>query len=246
MRKSETPDPGVSTKNKIRLRKATPEEKKVTGKDVFPEGWELVRFSDVIESFLGGGWGSEDAANEENQPVTVIRGTDFGDLLNGNVLRAPQRFITESSLESRELRADDIIVENSINAKSRCVGTTLRITDGILRRIGSRSIAASFCKVFRFKEPLLASIFMMHMKDLYETDGMKFYQNVAANGIGNFQATRFIESESVPLPIDIIQRENLAKMISDLTNSTYSDINYNLRRTRDLLLPKLINGEVEV
>jgi type I restriction enzyme S subunit len=230
----------------IKLRKATPEEKKVTGKDIFPEEWELVRYCDVIESFLGGGWGSENATNEENLPITVIRGTDFNDVLKGTVLRTPQRFITESSLRSRELRSDDIIVENSINAKSRCVGTTLRMTDGILRRIGNSSIAASFCKVFRFKEPLLAPIFMMRMKELYETDRMKFYQNVAANGIGNFQATRFIECESVPLPLDLKQRQDLTKIVSDLTNSTYSDMNFNLRQTRDFLLPKLISGEVAV
>ena len=37
----------------VRLRKATPEEKKVTGKDQFPEGWEVKKLGDVIELCYG-------------------------------------------------------------------------------------------------------------------------------------------------------------------------------------------------
>jgi type I restriction enzyme S subunit len=230
----------------VKLRKATAEEKKTTGKDVFPEGWELRRYSDEIESFQGGDWGGEEATEGEGSPVIIIRGTDFEDIRWGNQLRTPRRFISETSMQKRRLRKGDIIVENSVNAKSRCVGTSLYIAEGIVRRLSDDFVAASFCKVFRFKQPTLAPLFLMHMKDLYVTNRMNFYQNVAANGIGNFQATRFIETESVPMPVDSTKLNGLADFFSGLTESTLSDTNYNLRQTRDLLLPKLVNGEVEV
>ena len=75
---------------------------------------------------------------------------------------------------------------------------------------------------------------------------MAFYQNVAANGIGNFQSQRFLESEYLAFPADTQLRRQLLSFVDDLTNSTLADQIFNLRRTRDLLLPKLISGSLDV
>jgi type I restriction enzyme S subunit len=211
-----------------------------------PEGWEVVRFSDLIASGLGGDWGLDEPAAEENAPVYVIRGTDFDNIVSGTALRVPRRFITSSSLRRRQLKAWDLLVENSINAKSRCVGTTLLITDGILQRLSDPAIAASFCKVYRLKEPSLAPLAHLHMRNLYREGRMAFYQNVAANGIGNFQSQRFLESEHLVFPSDSQRKKQMLSYLRYLTSSTLADQAFTLRRTRDLLLPKLISGEVDV
>ena len=211
-----------------------------------PEGWEVVRFSDLLASGLGGDWGLDDPDAKENAPVFVIRGTDFGNISNGTALRTPRRFITPSSQAKRQLQAGDLLVENSINAKSRCVGTTLLISDGILRRLSDPAIAASFCKVYRFKDPSLAPLAHLHMRHLYGEGRMAFYQNVAANGIGNFQSQRFLESEHLVFPADSRTQQEMLGFLNDLTSSTLADQTFTLRRTRDLLLPRLISGEVDV
>jgi type I restriction enzyme S subunit len=211
-----------------------------------PEGWEVVRFCDLLESGLGGDWGLDEPNDKENVPVWIIRGTDFADFVKGSLLRTPRRFIAASSQTKRQLRSGDLLVENSINAKSRCVGTTLLITDGVLRRLSDPVIAASFCKVYRFKDRSLAPLAHLHMRHLYGEGRMAFYQNVAANGIGNFQSQRFLESEHLVFPTDPQMREEMLAFLNDLTSSTLADQTFTLRRTRDLLLPRLISGEVDV
>ena len=77
---------------------------------------------------------------------------------------------------------------------------------------------------------------------------MEYYQNVAANGIANFQAQKFAKEEHLILPSNegdgtklfepfgkIFQ--NVAVLASQLSN---------LRRTRDLLLPRLLSGQIEL
>lgn len=211
-----------------------------------PEGWEIVPFSDLVESSLGGGWGSDEPNEKENLPVYIIRGTDFSDITSGATLRAPKRYIAMSSLNKRKLHKGDLLVENSVNAKSRCVGSTLIITDGILKRFSESVIAASFCKVYRFKQPELAPLAHLHMSYLHQEDKMPFYQNIATNGIGNFQSKRFLSSEHLIIPQDSKLRQEMLSLLYDLTNSNLSDAISTLRTTRDLLLPKLISGEVDV
>ncbi len=211
-----------------------------------PQGWQAVRFSELLVSGLGGDWGVDEPNDEENAPVLIIRGTDFDDIVEGAMLRTPKRFITPSSQARRQLRAGDLLVENSINAKSRCVGTTLLITDGVLGRLSEPAIAASFCKVYRFKDRSLAPLAHLHMRNLYAEGRMAFYQNVAANGIGNFQSQRFLESEHLTFPSDSQRWPEMFEFLQYLTSSTLADQIFNLRRTRDYLLPKLISGEVDV
>ncbi|MFZ2447376.1 MAG: restriction endonuclease subunit S [Syntrophobacteraceae bacterium] len=211
-----------------------------------PEGWQAIRFADLLASGLGGDWGLDEPDDKEDAPVFVIRGTDFNDVVTGTSLRTPKRFIAPSSQEKRQLRVGDLLVENSVNAKSRCVGTTLLITDGILGRLRDPAIAASFCKVYRFKDPSLAALAHLHMRHLRDEGKMAFYQNVAANGIGNFQSQRFLESEHLIFPLDLQERRNMLDFLGFLTTSILADQAFTLRRTRDLLLPRLISGEVDV
>jgi type I restriction enzyme, S subunit len=193
---------------------------------------------------LGGDWGAEESTQLEKVPVRVVRGTDFDDLRTGNTLRVPRRFITESSFQRRELAVGDIVVENSVNAKTRCAGSSIRITEGMRRRLGENAIAASFCRVFRPKSTILSSILTLHMQALHREGGMSFYQNVAANGIANFQTTRFLETERIALPSTVDDLAPFIERLEPFVSSNSGDRIHNLRTTRDLLLPKLISGEI--
>ncbi len=213
---------------------------------LIPEGWAF-KVKDALESSLGGDWGSDSPAGDDTEPVAVIRGTDFEDCQRGRESRCPLRYITKSSLTKRALRVGDIVIENSINAKSRTSGKPLFITTGLLKRLGGPVIAASFCKVFRLRSPELAPLLYLKMKRQFEEGEMAFFQNIAANGIANFQAGRYIENEAFWIPQELLgQRlvDTLTIILKGAAN--YADKNANLRATRDLLLPKLISGELDV
>jgi len=211
-----------------------------------PEDWKIISFRDIIESSLGGDWGIEEPNNEENNLVGIIRGTDFKDIKNGIFDQLPKRLISESSLKKRKLQSMDIVIENSVNAKSRSAGTNLLITDDYLSQIKCDTIAASFCRVFRPKDPQLSPLIHLHLKNLFIEGKMSFYQNVAANGIANFQTTRLLEKEVIVLPNDEQLRNLMLDGLSSLTHSKLIEIDANLRSTRDLLLSKLISGEIDV
>ena len=213
-----------------------------------PRGWEVFRFETLLVSMTGGDWGSDQPTEDETAEVGIVRGTDFDEVAYGSDLRVPVRYIKQSSLESRGLRAGDMIVENSINAKSRCIGTPLLVDNQVLARIGRDAVAASFCKVFRFREPNVASVAYLHLRHLREEKRMEYYQNIAANGIGNFQAQKFAKDECLVLPTNVRLRSELVGAIGALMGriSLLASQNQNLRQTRDLLLPRLLSGSVEM
>lgn len=211
-----------------------------------PQGWEAMPFETLLSSMTGGDWGSDQITETELAEVTIVRGTDFDEVAYGGQLRAPVRYIKPSSLKSRGLRPGDVIVENSINAKSRCIGTTLLVDSRVLARIGRDAVAASFCKVFRLHDPRLAPLVHLHFRRLREDARMEYYQNVAANGIGNFQAQKFAKEEHLILPKDEVFRSKLIGQIASMFESisVLSSKLSNLRRTRDLLLPRLLSGQI--
>ena len=211
-----------------------------------PKGWEAVPFEMLLASMTGGDWGSDQPTERESAEVRIVRGTDFDEVAYGGELRAPFRFIKPSSLKSRGLRPGDVIVENSINAKSRCVGTTLLVDQELLALIGRSAIAASFCKVFRLHDPRIAPLVHLHIRGLRQEGRMEYYQNVATNGIGNFQAQTFAKEEHLILPKNESLRSQLLERIDQMFECVgvmSSQLAY-LRRTRDLLLPRLLSGQV--
>jgi type I restriction enzyme S subunit len=211
-----------------------------------PEGWGIFKFADLLQSSIGGDWGTNVETAEETSPVSVIRGTDLDDVRTGNILRTPRRFITPASLGKRRLQGGDIVIENSVNAKTRCTGSSLLISSGMLRRLQGDCIAASFCRIFRLKNADLAPLIYLHLRHLHREGRMSFYQNVAANGIANFQTSRFVETERIVLPTDTAELQSLLSTLIPLTSSNPADRVYNLRQTRDLILPMLISGEIDV
>ena len=212
-----------------------------------PKGWEAIPFEKLLSSMMGGDWGSERPAGDELAEVGIVRGTDFDEVAYGGELRVPVRYIKPSSFKSRGLRAGDVIVENSVNAKSRCVGTPLHVDAQVLARMGRQAIAASFCKVFRFHEPSLGPVAHLHLRHMREEGRMEYYQNIAANGIGNFQAQKFAKEERLVLPADEKLRANLVGKIGAFVYaiSLLASQIQNLRRSRDLLLPHLVLRSTE-
>lgn len=213
-----------------------------------PQGWEVVPFKRLLASMTGGDWGSEQPDERDTEAVIVVRGTDFDEVAYGGQLRAPVRYIKPSSHASRGLKVGDVIIENSINAKSRSVGTTLLVDSHVLNRLGQNAIAASFCKVFRPHDQRVAPLIHLHARHLREDARMEYYQNVAANGIANFQAQKFAKEECLVLPVNEFERNKLIVPIGALFKNVAvlaSQLS-NLRRTRDLLLPRLLSGQVAV
>jgi type I restriction enzyme S subunit len=205
-----------------------------------------VPVSQIVTDSLGGDWGVEQPDGDQSELVRVIRGTDIPELTTGNFERCPTRYISSKSFQRRILTPGDVIVENSINAKSRPAGTPFLVTPATLNALDGRAIAASFCRVFKTTSELDAAFLLAEMKRLHRTKDIEKYQVVAVNGIANFQSTRFLARHSVKVPRDNVKRQRLGRLLYDLQTALFSIVIKNLRSTRNLLLPKLISGEIDL
>ena len=229
-RKSETPEPGVSTKNKIRLRKATPEEKKVTGKDVFPEGWEIERLSELVNPQ----YGYTESASEKVIGPKYLRGMDINKSSFISWDSVPYCKISDEDAKKYQLEFGDIVI--------------IRMADpgkvGIIEK-NIDAIFASYLIRLKIVDRRLTPYYLFYylISDRYHN-----YITGASTG-----TTRKSASAPVVTGIDFVMPprtllDNYELLIGSVRKelNCLLDVNANLRQTRDLLLPKLISGEVEV
>lgn len=212
-----------------------------------PEGWELVSVQKLMEHHIGGGWGKEEPDAVHTDPAHVIRGTDIPHAIMMSVASCPYRFHKRSNLASRKLKVGDIIFEVSGGSHDQSVGRALLVTSRHMSMFEGDVICASFCKRLRVKEDLLEPLlFYLHLRTIYDNKHIDQFQ-VQSTGIKNFQFKAFLEKEIIVVPPKSLQSKYLDLATSKFElNQTLGQMNANLRTQRDLLLPRLISGEIDV
>ena len=212
-----------------------------------PKGWSLVSIGELFESTIGGDWGQEELSDEFPVHVSVVRGTDFSDILNGSATRVPLRYIKEKNFEKRAIQHGDLLLEISGGSKDQPTGRTILFTNELLSLFPKPVVPASFCRLIR---PLRIeeSVFLNTFFNLfYSMGGTWEYQN-QSTGLSNFQFTYFSENKKLALPDDRQLIIEFGKIVSPMLNKMHENLNQIqiLTQTRDSLLPKLMNGTIEV
>jgi len=212
-----------------------------------PEGWAYRKLKELLSYHIAGGWGEEGRSDDFSIAAYVIRGTDIPNIHLGNIGKAPLRFHKKTNFEPRRLQQEDIIFEVSGGSKDQPVGRSVIVREALLSRLDRPAICASFCRTIRANgNLLLPDILNFHFQAIYENREIMKYQT-QSTGITNFKFQVFLEKENILLPSEEIQRRFLEAVMPMLNLSTLLGIkNTNLRQTRDLLLPKLISGELDV
>ncbi len=214
---------------------------------LIPEGWEVNNFNSLISHHIGGGWGKEKIDEKYSVPAYVIRGTDIPSARYINIENCPLRFHTQSNFKSRKVEVGDLIFEVSGGSKGQPVGRTLLVSDTLLNAFDEDLICASFCKLIRLnKSKILPEIIYLLILAMYD-DGRIEKHQVQSTGISNFKFKPFLENEYIVIPPLQIQEKfaNIVVPLFELLHNLGAK-NTNLRKTRDLLLPKLISGQIDV
>ena len=214
--------------------------------DGVPEGWTRNPIQDFISYEIGGGWG-EELQNEKSMiPAYVIRGTDIKGLINGQLQSVPYRYHTAGSLETRKLLDGDIVFEVSGGSKTEGVARTVRIIDLMLKTWDNSVICASFCKRIKpipsFSQYLYDSFRWMRLNGKTQE-----YDKKSASSIVNYRWKDFLAQEKILKPDEetISRYNNIAGTIYTKIIVCSCQIEQ-AKMKRDLLLPKLMSGEVEV
>jgi len=210
-----------------------------------PQGWAVKKLGEIISAHIGGGWGKEAPDEDHIEPAWVIRGTDIPEARYSQVAGVPYRVHTPSNLSSRKLVAGDIVFEVSGGSKGQPVGRTLLITSELLASLGGYVICASFCKRIQPDvEGYGSELLYLSFLDGYESGEIEQYQ-VQSTGISNFKWTEYITNTDRVVPSDALReqfRGHVAPLFTQI--ATLGLKIKNLRRTRDLLLPRLLSGSV--
>lgn len=212
-----------------------------------PQGWGVKNLEAVIAGHIGGGWGKDAEDGEHTEPAWVIRGTDIPNARKSQFDSVPHRFHTPSNLRSRVVSPGDILFEVSGGSKGQPVGRTLLITQQLLTAFSGDVICASFCKrVCPDGDGYGSELLYLSFLEAYESGEIEQYQ-VQSTGISNFKWTEYLANANrvvPPGPLRIQFRELVVPLLSQI-NMVGKQIQ-NLRRTRDLLLPRLLSGQINV
>jgi type I restriction enzyme S subunit len=212
-----------------------------------PDGWEIRKIEDVLTYHIGGGWGQGEQSASYPIPAYVIRGTDIPAVRQTSMGEAPLRFHKESNFNSRRIKSGDIVLEVSGGSPGQPVGRSVIVNDSLLEPLTSPVMHASFCKIMRVNKTIYSpELLQFHLSRIYDSRHIMKYQT-QSTGITNFKFTFFIEDEKIlvmPRELQSIFQKIISPIHQQVQNLGLK--NLVLGKTRDLLLPKLVFGDVDV
>lgn len=212
-----------------------------------PESFDIIKMKDAIDYYIGGGWGNDSFSEEFPVKGFVIRGADFPKVEKGDISSTPLRFHKQSNYNARKLEANDIVFEISGGTQKQPVGRSILITEELLDQFDNSAICASFCKLIRVNEQIISPIYLYYwLQYMYETRMIDQFQ-LQSTGIINFKFEYFLRKGLILLPpkelMELFEKQVvlMKKQIDELAIA-----NSNLIKQRDLLLPRLMSGKLEV
>ncbi len=207
--------------------------------------WSAGTFKELIQSTLNGDWGKEAPTGNNTEKVYCIRGADIPEVKAGNKGKMPTRYILPKNLANKKLEAGDIVVEISGGSPTQSTGRCTAITQSLLDRYDSSMVCTNFCKAIKPKNGYSLFVYY-YWQYLYEKGVFFSYEN-GTTGIKNLNFTGFIETEPIIIPpFDKVQA------FDDYCKSIFNQVFANgkqseqLASLRDILLPRLMSGELDV
>jgi type I restriction enzyme, S subunit len=213
-----------------------------------PEGWRVGVLNELMSNILPGEWGKDASDKDYAKEVYCVRGTDLCDIRYGSDLRTPRRFIQQKKFNQVKLRDGDIVIEISGGTEGQSTGRACYINNGILTRLEQDIVAVNFCKTLRPKERCTYWIFML-LNYLYDK-GIFFNWENGTTGIKNLALKEFLIQHLIAIPdkqpLDLICRFNeICLLFYKRIQENNKQIDF-IKSTRNILLPKLMKGEIRV
>lgn len=207
--------------------------------------WTSGTFSDLVISTLGGDWGKEKETGNYTEQVYCIRGADIPEVKAGNKGKMPTRFILPKNYATKQLVADDIVVEISGGSPTQSTGRVASISQSLLDRYDKGMVCTNFCRALKPKDGYTMFIYY-YWQYLYDRGIFFLYEN-GTTGIKNLDINGFLENEEIILP-----PKDLVDEFDEFCQITFNEIYKNgintekLEEIRDVLLPCLMSGELDV
>jgi type I restriction enzyme, S subunit len=203
-----------------------------------PKGWEIGPLGRFFTVGLGGAWGNDEASARSSVAVRCLRGIDCHDLAEGRLPDVPVRWISESQVADRALADGVILIEGS---GSFC-GRSLLWHSSYGRLIGEPVAYSNFCKRLNpLRTPSQAAVCWLSMRSVYRDGGLQAFRTGTA--FPNLDVSGLLANLVVVVPPEAVARQfgrffEVSRRVDLIAQSG------TLAAVRDLLLPKLLSGEV--
>ena len=201
---------------------------------------------DYISNTIGGDWGKELPVDNYNTKVYCVRGADIPNMEYGNKGNAPTRYILEKNYNNKKLKPNNIIVEISGGSPTQSTGRTAYITENILNMYDAPLLCTNFCRAIETKKNIYAPFVYMYLTLMYEDDIFFNWEN-GTTGIKNLALNDLLSNIEITQPNEE-ELNHYYILFNSIMNkiSNNSNENIKLELLRDTLLPKLMNGEINL
>jgi type I restriction enzyme, S subunit len=200
-----------------------------------PEGWEVRRLDEVCLYVVDGDW--IETKDQGGSDFRLIQISNIG--LGNFVEKGNYRFINDEvfkRLHCTEVLPNDLLIARMPKPIGRA---------WLVRKMPWRMITAVDIAIARPKSSNIQPLYLMHFWNQPST--LEMIEKMSS-GTTRLRITRR-ELCAFPIPVPNIELQQIfVDNTMPMSNLIYrlQDKNDTLRQTRDLLLPKLISGEVDV
>jgi type I restriction enzyme S subunit len=176
------------------------------------EGWTEAVLEELVIHALGGEWGipGDGDLPADHVRVSVLRGTEFKEWEDDRGRTAAERAVTAASLERRELRAGDLVIEISGGGPDQPVGRILLVDDAAVKQARHPLICSNFCRQVRLHPDVDPAYVALVLRHHYERGDFNGWQSQTTN-IRNLDFRAFLAGVAVPLPPLAEQRRIVAR-----------------------------------
>lgn len=210
--------------------------------------WSKSSLEDIAIHIIGGDWGKDPEFSEEGyESVSCIRGSEFKNWKENFGNTAVIRKIKASSLTSRELLKNDILVEISGGGPDQPVGRTVLIDDRVLNNQTLPLVCTNFLRLVRLSSEVSASFINRYLEFFYSSGEVTKYQG-GSNNLRNLKFKDYSKIE-IPLPSLAEQKiiaEKLDTLLAqvDSTKARLEQIPQTLKRFRQAVLAAAVKGNL--
>lgn len=166
--------------------------------------WEVCQLDALLCHVIGGDWGKEPDHKDENyELVACIRGAEFKNWKKEIGATAVSRKIKRSSLENRNLKPGDILVEISGGGPDQPVGRTVLITEHVLKQFDTAVVGTNFLRLVR-PCSYVSSIYLNYYLTYFYISGEVIHYQGGSNNLRNL---KFKEYSSIEVPFTSLNEQ---------------------------------------
>lgn len=180
-----------------------------------PKGWKELKLAQLIDFYIGGDWGEESQISSDYVETKVIRATDISNWEKTNGKNAQIRYLKTSSLEKRELKEGDIVIEISGGSPDQPVGRSIVIKKD--KQDNKIYTCSNFFRLIRIdNNEVLPEFLNYYFRFLYDTRIIEQYQSNSTN-LRNLKFKQFI-AQKIPYPSELREQQEIVQVLDTMSD----------------------------